>query len=156
MVLRRRYGPDLYYLELTATGDSNGADLSAGTVPVAWDFTLSNADLPELYWSVQFQMTVGNQPYSFVQTGTTTTTGDTVSGTGSINVTTGGEAGDYLIDLYVLSSSPFTLTIPGSGTLDLNPSSATPEPATLLLIAPGVGVVLLLRRKKGIRAAPRP
>ncbi len=142
-------GPDNYYLEFTTFTDSNGAYLSAGTIPVAWNFTLSNATLPNLYWSVQFQITVGGDTYSFVQTGTTTTTGDTVSGTGSINVTAGGEASDYLIDLYTLSSAAYTVTVPGSGTLDLNPAtSSTPEPGTLLLIAPGVGVLLLLGRKK--------
>jgi hypothetical protein len=48
-----------------------------------------------------------------------------------------------------MSGGRYEIDIPGGSTLDLNPNPATtPEPSTLLLTIPGVGALLLLRRKK--------
>lgn len=137
-------------LDFSADAPGSGT-LPAGSVPVAWDFTVNQltSQDPTVDWNVAFRivMSTTGSPYSFTQSGSAST-GSVVSGTGSIIIPSGGSLVSFIMDLNTSASGggfPYGINIPGGATLDLNPA---PEPASLLLIAPGLGALLFLRRKK--------
>jgi hypothetical protein len=63
-----------------------------------------------------------------------------------------GSLASFTIELTVTTANDddFSVTIPGGGTLDLNPTvvSTTPEPASLLLAGAGGAFLLFLRKRK--------
>jgi hypothetical protein len=138
-------------------GSASGGTITAGNIPVAWDFSVSGGTTVD--WTVQFTILVGASledltTPTFTMSGSSA--GGTVSGNGSITVDTGGSVFGYVIDLSTSSGDPFSVNIPGDATLDFNAGSlgsGTPEPGTLWVV-PAAGVLLWLRRAR-VPAAPR-
>jgi len=137
-------------VNFTVSGSTNNGTIGAGTIPVAWNFSFGQVSVtdPTVNWTLLFQLegSVG----AYFETSGSTSTGDTVTGNGVITIPTSGTVSLYLINLLTSSSGEYTLTVPGSATLDLNPlaPAGVPEPATLFLLGPAAGALLLLRRRK--------
>lgn len=137
-----------------AFGDANSGSgtLPAGTIPVSWLFDVNqiSAQDPMIDWSITFNISIGSGILLFSQSGSAST-GSVVSGSGLINnpSSTSLSGWSMLLDT-APSGGSFTygITIPGRATVDLNPQSSAPEPASLLLIGPGLGALLYLRRRK--------
>lgn len=132
-------------------GNSGSGTLAAGIVPVSWDFNVNPVlgQDPIINWSVNFTIDTGSGPATFSQSGSAST-GSTVTGSGSITIDSPVTLTGWSMSLNTSPSGSFTygVQIPGLTTLDLNPQSSVPEPASLLLIAPGLGALLFLRRRK--------
>jgi hypothetical protein len=141
----------------TASGSANSGSISAGSVPVSWNFTLTDAENGSFVdWTVMYTLDVlpsggSLQEYTytnnnFSDTGTTPTP---VTGSASLAIPTGGDVEGWEIELETFSNgTTYSVNVPAGSTLDLNPqASGAPEPATLFLI-PAAGALLFLRRKK--------
>jgi hypothetical protein len=137
-------------LEISGAGNASGM-LSAGGVPVAWDFDLLNGSGQTINWTVTFTLLTSGSSYTTSASGSAAASaspGTLVKGTGSITIpTVTANIIGYNIVLEATdgNNGTYGVDIPGAGTLDLNPA---PEPSTLLLMIPGAGALLLLRRKK--------
>lgn len=136
-----------------ATGSYNGK------VPVSWDFDLIEVNAVRVIdWTLTFTLngSGGGAVATFSKSGSASTSsggGTAVSGSG--NMPTPGASTPifgYTITLDTTTMSgkgSYEINIPVGSTLDLNPDpGSVPEPSTLLLMVPGVGALLLLRRKK--------
>ncbi|MCU1326388.1 MAG: hypothetical protein JWN34_1758 [Bryobacterales bacterium] len=128
------------------------ATVATGSVPLAWDFTLTGSDpQAEIRYSLSF--TTGGITYSPFGEYGVAVSGQRVSGSGlftgfdgfgpsvfvtfSASTDTGASGGQYL-----------DVDVPGGQTLDFNVATAeAPEPASLFLIVPALGM-LFIRRKK--------
>lgn len=133
-------------------GNSGSGTLPAGSVPVSWLFDVNNLAVqdPTVNWTVTFSINTGSGSISFSQSGSAST-GSVVSGSGSIDNPSLTELFTWSMSLSTAPSGgsfPYSIVIPGLATMDLNPVSSVPEPASLLLIAPGLGALLYLRRRK--------
>jgi hypothetical protein len=152
-----------YQLDFSANGGVTGGSgsISPGTeIPVSWDFVLLNPQLdPTVTWNITFSLNDGSgrseTQYSYSASGSnaTTLTGTTVSGTGDITIPAsgGGDITGWSITLDTSATGSYRVDIPGDLTLVLNSpgsSGAVPEPSSMLLTVPGMGALLLLRRKK--------
>jgi len=133
-----------YFLGFSASGSASGS-LAAGTIPVSWDFNINAATDPTVNWRVFYELLLPSGGFANFTTSGSAATGKTVEGDGSIRFP-GGTVDSYIIQLTATSADPFTITIPGSATLDLNPSPV-PEPSSLLMIS-AAGAWMILRRKK--------
>ena len=111
-------------------------------VPVSWDFQAS----PEFTWAVNF--TIGGN--SLTVESLVPTPGDTtVTGVSSL-VAGSGYTWSASLDVHWRDLEPgtFSVLVPQYTTLDLNSADdAIPEPATLLLLGPALGFLLLKRRR---------
>lgn len=135
------------------SGGGASGSLGAGTVPVSWDFFLTNRSSSggTVNWDVFFEVSFsGGEFPNYSLSGSTVLSGSgTTEVTGSNAITIpGGNVTGYEINLFTVSSGgsaiPFSVDIPGDSSLDLN--TGVPEPSSLLLVA--AGGLLFLRRKK--------
>jgi len=133
-------GGSLYFF---ASGSGFGS-ISAGVVPVSWDFKIQNVQ-SSVDWSLRFDIFLTNSGSgSFSQSGSMSSDGS-VTGSSQFNVPSGSVSGwDIRLNTSSQSGS-YSVTIPSGSTLDLN--SPAPEPSTILLTSLG-GAALLLRRRK--------
>jgi hypothetical protein len=136
-----------YSLEFSPSGGYASGSFTASSIPVSWDFFVYSSGT-QVNYELIFAFQELNY-YTYDMSGSTTGSsgGTEVTGSNFINVPSGGNATGWNIDLSFYSSSPFSVVVPSGSTADINPASATPEPATLLMTAAG-GALLLLRRKK--------
>jgi hypothetical protein len=129
-------------------GTATGSFTTTQVLPVAWNFTVNSAvnGVTSVLWSLDFQVTTSNGVASVNPSGTATI-GVPVTGNTTLTVAPG-TIMSYSIDLSVTGppSDDFTVTVPGGSTLDINPVSPTPEPASFLLA--GLGSMLLFLRGK--------
>ncbi len=127
---------------LFASGSATGT--LSSNIPVAYDFTFS----PGTYDSGWILM-IGLNSDSFVYTNYGSSSGgQTVSGSGVIDISAPTRIRDYEFELTVGCLAACTINIPANSSLDLNPiAPSVPEPATLVLI-PGAGALLLLRARR--------
>lgn len=141
-------------MTFVVSGSAATGSITSGSIPVAWDFSLTDVDgvNPSVTWTVTFTaliLTPTFETETFTLNGTAPTGGAPITGSGSFMVP-GGTVDGYVIELQTSSSGEFGVSIPGESTLDFNvgsTASSVPEPATLLL-APSAGVLLFLRRKR--------
>ena len=133
---------------LLASGSATGT--LSSNIPVAYDFTFS----PGNYDSGWILM-IGLNSDSFVYTNYGSSSGgQTVSGSGVIDISTRTQITDYEFELSFGCLAACTVNVPANSSLDLNPTApSVPEPATLVLV-PGAGALLLLgaRRRKAKQA----
>jgi hypothetical protein len=136
------------------SGGGASGSLGPGTIPVSWDFTLNSSSAGTIDWSLYFYVSFyGGGSDSFFLNGFTRLNGTSsveVEGTGTIPIGRSGNVDGYGISFFSDSYGSFiaySVDIPMGTSLDLNAGTAAPEPATLLLV-PGAGAVLFLRRKK--------
>lgn len=132
-------------------GGTNGAYFSGGSIPIAWDFSVSTTVDPEFSWDVyaDFYNLSGDYIGGFYQSGSGFT-GTPVSGSGSFSLS-GSYIGSYDmgVEVYENASIAYALNVPGDASIDLNGGVAgTPEPSTLLMGPLGGGLLLLLKRRK--------
>lgn len=132
-------------------GAANGAPLSAGPVPVSWDFFVNASGGSAISWDVYFDIyNTSGGTSSFYENGSASPNTE-VTGSGFLNYA-GGNVGAYDFGIDTSNNgSTYSLNVPGASTLDLNPggaSSPTPEPASLMLTAAGGAALLLLRKRK--------
>ena len=138
------------FADFSTSGGAAMGTLPTGLYPVSWNFMLTSTP-PALgvSWNVFFDLVVGGTTYSFSQSGGATTN-QTVTGSGFINVTNAGNLTGFNIQLNTSSNGAnYIVTIPGGGTLDLNPLSGVPEPSTGAFMLTSIGgLALMVRRKK--------
>lgn len=152
-------------LDFSASGSASGI-LPAGTLPVAWDFSINPLDVCvseskasaqtlcalaldslDVNWNVSYQLLLNSGSLSFSQSGSGAI-GSLVKGSGAITIPTGEDVVGYSIDLDTNADFSYGINIPGNASIDLNPQlTSVPEPSTLLLV-PGAAALLFLRRKK--------
>lgn len=132
-----------------ASGGANGA-LLAGSVPVSWDFSVTSGS-GAFFYDVFFDLFFSGGSVGFDSSNVASAPTE-ITGSGSIILPSGGVGiigYDIGLNTNAANSSfGYTLTVPGGSTLDLNPASGVPEPATLLFTAVGGGMLLMLRRRK--------
>jgi hypothetical protein len=115
---------------------------TGNTFPVSWNFGVASGGADD-EWTIQVFMpdSAGNQV--FEATGSLVSGSGEVTGSSTATVASSGGAGYYVV--FNVSGGTVTLN-----SLDLN-VSPVPEPASLFLVVPGLGLCLLKRRK----SAPR-
>jgi len=133
----------------SGSGVASGS-VSAETIPVSWSFTVSGSNMAAhpVYYSIQIGLIYGSgSEVDFNQSGSWTTPG-LVTFSASFNAPavalTNWDIGLYTND----SGSSYSINIPGNATIDLNPATATPEPASMLLMGAGGAALLVMRRRK--------
>jgi hypothetical protein len=131
-------------LDFDAIGTDAGT-LTAGSVPVYWNFTLNPSSGSTVYWTVEETINFSSGGFTEIIVDGNSSAPGQVTGTDSITIFGAIDVTGYEIQLNTNGSTPYTVNIP-AGSLDLNPGGV-PEPATLILVA-GAGALLLLRRKK--------
>ena len=141
-------------IKFLANGSGSGV-LASGSVPVSWDFSITSGTVdPTVNWTVLFELIFsGGGTSSFHTSGSASvTTTPTVIQSGGAISTSGGTVTGYELQLTASDSvgaGGYTLVIPGSATLDLNPEvAAVPEPSSLLVIGAAGALMILRRRKK--------
>lgn len=122
---------------------AGGVPSFPGPVPLSWEFSAS----PQFTWYVTFD--VGRSQVIEGQLNPATAGGSTVSGATSVLA---GSTNFWLVQLNVswndVSDSRYSVQIPRHLTLDVNNfDDAVPEPATLLLVGPALGLLLLKSRR---------
>ncbi len=149
-------------IELTFQGSGSGSFDTPETVPVSWDFDITNRHSgTTVSWNLLFEIfTSGNSPSTESISGSvgSSSTAQEISGAGDISGVSGSVTG-WEIQLTATSSTPqdtFSLNIPGGATLNLN--SPTPEPSTLFLAGAGLAGLMFKKRTKTLwrnRANPK-
>jgi hypothetical protein len=138
------------------SGGANGGTLN-GKVPVSWDFDIIQAATSRTVdWTITFTLygSGGSVVSTFSKSGSAASSsgsGTLVAGSGNLPSPSGSNIYGYSITLDTETASgkgSYSINIPADASLDLNPDTSTPEPSTLLLTIPGIGALLLLRRKK--------
>jgi hypothetical protein len=145
-------------VDFSGGSPSGGASGSYnGKVPVAWDFDIvtTTATNRVVAYTITFTLngSGGAVVASFTTSGSATSSSGGTAVSGTANIPTPGASTPifgYTITLDTDNGNgkAYGIEIPADSTLDLNPLTSTPEPSTLLLTIPGVGALLLLRRKK--------
>ena len=129
-------------LSNSGSGPTNGGILPAGSVPVSWGFSITG-NSATVGWQVFFELEYASGSYTFSQSGSTS--GGTVTGSGSITIPNAEAITDYDIEVDASGSGSFTLSAP----LTINAAvSSAPEPGSLLLMGAGGAALLLLKRRK--------
>jgi hypothetical protein len=145
-------------VDLLVSGSASGTFSSSVSIPVSWNFDISNiAANDSIDWFLFFEIdsSVGSSFFTttFPESGTVTGSGSiVVKGSDSISYpSSAGSVGAYTIELIASSENdqPFNLIVPASSTVDLNPAASTtvPEPSTMFLVAAGISG-LFFRRKR--------
>jgi hypothetical protein len=140
---------------LFASGSASGLFSSGQTIPVAWDFFINGNSGGTVNWDVLFQVFTSSGSSSIDPSNTADIPNGgpatEVQGTSSLFVGASSITG-YGLQLTVIgpNSDPYSVTVPGGGTIDFNQStqSATPEPSSLALAVSGLLGLLVSRRKK--------
>jgi MYXO-CTERM domain-containing protein len=127
---------------VSASGTYVGDGFVAGEIiPLSWDFQTSGTGT--FNWSLSLWFSDGSHGAGY-SGGGTGPAGAEIRGSSQIIVPTGISGnGTYNVDLFVNGVN--SVTVPGGGTLDLNP---TPEPASGLLAGLGMAAAWLLRRRR--------
>jgi hypothetical protein len=141
-------------LEIFASGGTTG-NTFGGTIPVSWDFSVTTGDGGD--FAHQLFYDISGSPDNSFSTGSlssfTNASGSTISGTNSLNLSTGTIiTGGYEIELRVAESTnccskSLTVNVP-TNSLDLAPSTATPEPGSVFLFGSGFAGMLLRRFRR--------
>ena len=135
-------------------GVASGNVLQNEIIPVSWDFfinPINGAPAETLDWSFEFDL-FGQQSGEFMSFNSGTSHyGSEVRGSATLTL----DSNDILTGYNIFFTADgeddrFSITIPGSATLDINsaPPISTPEPSDALLAASGVFASLFLRRQK--------
>ncbi|MBZ5605252.1 MAG: PEP-CTERM sorting domain-containing protein [Acidobacteriia bacterium] len=136
------------FVDFFGSGGATGV-LPGGSVPISWDFFVTSpvSGGTNVSWGVFFALD-GN--FGFVSySGSGVALTDTeITGTAFLTIPSGGNVTDWAMSITTSGSTTYSLNVPGGASLDLNPTSATPEPATIALTVAGSGLILLLRRRK--------
>jgi len=136
-------------LNFTTLGTASG---TAGVVPVAYDFTLSDTFSNSMSWDVYFDV-AGNLTDAHGQA-SGVSTGGTITGSFSVDLSSIGNAYEYVLHVEAIedASAPddtLTIDIP-QNSVDVNPvSSAVPEPATLSFLGSALASLIWWRRQTG-------
>lgn len=140
-------------IAFSLTGLANGGWYADALLPLHWEFSIGErlgptaTDLTPLTWIIGFSF---NDTPLFTTNGVALP-GDTISGSQTVDLTDFGPIGNYSIGLLVgaYTATSFSVTIP-SHSIDVN--SSAPEPATVLLLAPGIAF-LMYRKRRGSKQA---
>jgi hypothetical protein len=142
-------------VQLFVSGGATGSFSSAQTVPISWDFFVSGPNGGTVNWDLLFQINTtasGSSTFSIDPSGTaaiTSGSGTEVQGSSSLLVPASNVTGyELFLTVNDPNFDPFSVMVPGGGTIDLNGQLAAPEPSSLLLALPGLAAFLLRRRKK--------
>jgi hypothetical protein len=144
----------LYGLNIFASGGTTG-NILGGRVPVSWNFTPTTSDGGNVSYALVFSIfgpgggsvTEGNIDTFNIASGTV------VSGSDSIGLTGEGAIFGYSISLQVRENNGFsqgkslTVNIP-QNSLDILPTSGTPEPGSMLLLSSGFAGLLFRRFRR--------
>ena len=144
------------------SGSSASGVLNPGTIGVSWDFTISGAiqatQLPTTgisvgipdgaTWTVFYGIETTGDGWVSGSESNTISSPATVTGSDSLIFNSGGTVEAFELGLTVSSPDSVSISIPGGETLDINPPSATPEPASLLLTVAGLTALGFLRRRR--------
>jgi|SRR5580692_8526127 hypothetical protein len=136
-------------LNFTTQGTASG---TAGIVPVAYDFTLSDTFSNAMSWDVYFDVAGNLTDASGTASGIST--GGTITGSFSVDLSSIGNAYEYVLHVEAIeeASAPndtLTIDIP-QNSVDVNPvSSAVPEPAYPGLIGSALAALVWWRRRTG-------
>jgi hypothetical protein len=136
-------------VELTFDGTATGSFDTPQTIPVSWDFDITNNHPGRtVSWTLLIEILTSGPTYGDTFTGSVGSSANPqeVSGFSAISGVFGTVTG-WEIQLTALGSAAsdsFSLDIPGGATVNINP--VVPEPASLFLAAGGAAL-LLLRRK---------
>lgn len=144
-----------YVLDFSPSGGTANGNYLSGNVPVSWDFFVTSPS-GSVNWSVYFTLTVQQGSNSFYPSYSGSGMigpgiNQEVFNNGAITLPSGGgNVTNYNFDLYLTSTNAsFSATIPGGGTVDFNPASSTPEPASLLMLTGGGALLWFMKRKRG-------
>jgi hypothetical protein len=143
-------------IQFSAFGSGDGGDSPSGLMPLAWDFTISDAfDTQDISYYLSFEF-FDNNSGSYFHSESGSGLGR-VTGKYSLAIPNSGII-SWSVNLVVQGTtmngefsegSSFFVDIPEGTTIDLNPVDATvPEPSSLLLALPGGAYILLRRRRK--------
>jgi hypothetical protein len=137
---------------IAASGSATGSLSPGELIPVSWDFIVDNNGSTGngVNWQVIFNVDSAHGSISQFAASGTALWGTEVTGSGNINSIFNDVVSSFSFSLSMSGAdSNYTFDVPTAATLDLNPqaqSSGTPEPASLLLVGSGIGI-LLFRRK---------
>jgi hypothetical protein len=141
--------PGFLALNFTTQGTASG---TAGVVPVAYDFTLSDTFSNAMNWDVYFDVAGNLTDASGQASGVST--GGTITGSFSADLSSIGNAFEYVLHVEAIEEASagndtLTIDIP-QNSVDVNPvSSAVPEPATLSFLGSALASLVWWRRRTG-------
>jgi hypothetical protein len=139
-------GGTSWMVDLGVSGGLASGSLAAGAIPVSWKFLFDNSR-SDVNWNVFFDILFSGGGTSSFSASGSSTPGSQINGGGMIK-----ESGGFVIgyDIRFTANSPnsFSANIPMVDSIDLNSPVGAPEPASVLLMAPGAALLILRRRKK--------
>jgi hypothetical protein len=136
-------------LNFTTQGTASG---TAGVVPVAYDFTLSDTFSNAMSWDVYFDVAGNLTDASGTASGVST--GGTITGSFSVDLSSIGNAYEYVLHVEAIedASAPndtLSINIP-QNSVDVNPvTSAVPEPGYLSFLGSALAALVWWRQRTG-------
>jgi PEP-CTERM motif len=134
-------------INITTQGSASG---TGGTIPLSYDFTLSNTSSSTMDWDVYFDVAGDLADASGSASGVST--GGTITGGFTVDASNIGNAYEYVLHVEATDENAnggdtFTLNVP-QNSIDVNPvATATPEPASWSLLGLALGPLAWWKRR---------